>query len=407
LQELNKQKIETYYELDRGRSVIMPPFNGFAYLLTVYWLAFELIAWALTFGHRQFNEEYFSPINQQLQHYSVGDIITFRHGERDLRGECISKLPKADRDTDASRLRSATSVTNRTSMVQSMDSMRQNLDFEGDLVVEHRGIKYPLAESEVKGVKKRWMKRRVHRIPTSSTENRYCRYCRYNVSSDRMTIEYYLSLFEAKGQHIDPDDKAYMAELITTIDDSGIPTPLLCHLCPNCYRPFKVLAKGGPDTLDRAMYILEIVSYGVFWWAMRWVMMIVLMIPAGIVKVVIPSMKWVVSKVVGLLSGDKASDRASKSIMNTSEENDDYRLKVRQVSKSEEKQEEKIRRIDTSVDRLKETLLGEWDNDDNFEQEMEERRQERFEEQIQKMETDLAKKFAKIESLLRSQGYGQ
>merc|ERR1712129_584704 len=188
-------------------------------------------------------------------------------------------------------------------------------------------------------------------------------------------------------------------------DESGIPTPLLCHLCPNCHRPFKVLAKGGPDTLDRLMYILEIVSYGVFWWTLRWGMMIALCIPAGIVKVVIPSMKWVVGKVVGLLSGDKSSDRASKSIMNTSEENDDYRLKVRQVSKSEEKQEEKIRRIDTSVDRLKETLLGEWDNDENFEEEMEERRQERFEEQIQKMETDLAKKFAKIESLLRSQGY--
>merc|ERR1712087_843916 len=133
----------------------------------------------------------------------------------------------------------------------------------------------------------------------------------------------------------------------------------------------------------------------------------------GIVKVVIPSLRWLMNKAVALLKGDvkakTSTSRASKSIMNTSEDNDDYRLKVRQVSKSEEKQDAVIRRIDTSVDRLKETLLGDWNDDENntaAEEEAKQRRHEHFEQHIKKMENDLAKKFAKIESLLRSQGYG-
>ena len=89
LQELNKQKIDTIYELDRSRAIITPPFNVLAYTCYAYWYAFEIIAWALTFGHRQFNEEYFSPINHGPTQYSVGDIVTFRKAEHQLKGKCV------------------------------------------------------------------------------------------------------------------------------------------------------------------------------------------------------------------------------------------------------------------------------------------------------------------------------
>ena len=203
-----------------------------------------------------------------------------------------------------------------------------------------------------------------------------------------MTIEYYLSLFERRGQQLDPDDKTYMRELLASQDSSGIPQPITCNLCPNCYRPFKMMAKG-PDVINRMMYILEIVSYLVFWMTLRWVLLLVLFMPAFIIKII----KWILKKFTDTLSG-KSSDRATKSIMNTSEENDDYRNKVRQVSKQEESMDV-VKRIDISVDRL-ETLLVMKMMKKMIIEEVHHLRSYEFDEEIKKMKKELNEKFDKI-----------
>eukprot|EP01084_Bolivina_argentea_P006952 13123_1 len=334
LQEVNKQKIDTIYDLDRSASVITPPFNVLAYLFYVYWYAFEIITWALTFGRRQFNEEKFSPINRGLYQYSVGDIITFNKSDRTLKGICIKKIPKALRNTTKRSL-------GRASMINSIkfqEKMAEE-DLDCDLIVVNNDIKYELRDNQIKSIKKTFFKRRKMRIPSLSKENLYCRYCRYNLTHDKMTIEHYLSLFELRGQHIDPDDKRYMEELLTTSDKYGIPTPLTCNLCPNCFRPFKVLPKG-PDVLSRTKFVLEIVSFLVFFITLWWIIILIIFIPACIVKIIKFVIKIFTSKlsVFKCCSKDKTkNNKKTKSIMNTSEQNDDYRAKVRQVSKSEEK----------------------------------------------------------------------
>ena len=75
--ELNKQRIEKTFELDRARNVIPPPLNVIAFVMYGYWASFELMAWVLTFGHKQWNEEYMCPLNKGKTQYSVGDTVYF------------------------------------------------------------------------------------------------------------------------------------------------------------------------------------------------------------------------------------------------------------------------------------------------------------------------------------------
>merc|ERR1712130_770581 len=89
-----------------------------------------------------------------------------------------------------------------------------DVDDTVDLVVIHNDEEYQLKDSQILSVTKQLFKRRNLRIPSISIENNYCRYCRYNLTADRMSIEYYLSLFDRKGQHIDPDDKQFIKNLI-------------------------------------------------------------------------------------------------------------------------------------------------------------------------------------------------
>ncbi len=96
-QQLNFAKVATYYDLDNSSCTIAPPFNVIAYAVTVYVFGFEGIAWLCTFGHRQWNEEYLSPLNRGLHQYSVGDQITFRHQTKKLKGICTFRTPKNQR----------------------------------------------------------------------------------------------------------------------------------------------------------------------------------------------------------------------------------------------------------------------------------------------------------------------
>lgn len=385
LQELNKQKIDTIYDLDKSRAIITPPFNVLAYFFYAYWMAFEIITWALTFGHRQFNEEWFSPINHGLTQYSEDDEVTYLDSNNHkMKGAVINKVPKANRKREKKH-------KSRASTIQptSTDEM------DADLTVQNRGV-IPLKEKDIIGVKKSFFKRRKMRIPSLEAENMFCRFCRFNITNDRMTIEYYLSMFDSKGIHIDPDDKRYMIELLTTVGEYGIPRPMTCQLCPNCYRPFKVTAKG-PDVINRGMFIMEIVSYIVFLITLRWVILLIICIPAFIVKLI----KWIIKKSAQIITG-KSSERATKSIMNTSEENDDYRSKVRVVSKQEEKMEAVVRRIDASVNNLKKQLIPE---EDELDADVHNLRSDEFEAEIRKMREDINKKFSTIEKLLRSSGW--
>merc|ERR1712176_1020807 len=126
------------------------------------------------------------------------------------------------------------------------------------------------------------------------------------------------------------------------------------------------------------------------------------LVPALVIKFV----NWVIRKFFnGLFSGN-SSERATKSIMNTSEENDDYRSKVRQVSKSEEKLDAVVRRIDKSVKHLENTLLGDFieedDGDDEMDEDLHNLRSDEFEDQIKKMKKELDVKFNKIENMLNN-----
>merc|ERR1719204_1500447 len=89
VQQLNFAKIATYYDLDSSQCTIAPPFNVIAYAIAVYVFGFEMIAWLCTFGHRQWNEEYLSPLNRKKHQYSVGDRITFQQSTKKLKGICI------------------------------------------------------------------------------------------------------------------------------------------------------------------------------------------------------------------------------------------------------------------------------------------------------------------------------
>ena len=150
------------------------------------------------------------------------------------------------------------------------------------------------------------------------------------------------------------------------------------------------------------MFILEIVSYIVFYVTLRWIIILLICVPAFIIKAV----KFVLKKINDTIQG-KTSKRATKSIMNTSEENDVYREKVRQVSKQEEKMYTVVRRIDESVDRLEKTLLGDINNEDedNLEEDLHNLRSDEFDETIKKMTDSLNRKFATIERLLGNAGY--
>ena len=61
--------------MDRSRSIVASPMNLIAYIFYLYWYAFETIAWVFTFGHRQFNEEYFNPLTLGPHQYCPDDRI--------------------------------------------------------------------------------------------------------------------------------------------------------------------------------------------------------------------------------------------------------------------------------------------------------------------------------------------
>jgi len=223
-------------------------------------------------------------------------------------------------------------------------------------------------------------------------ENKYCRYCRYNLTHDRMHIEYYLQLFDEAGSHIDPVDKQYMRDLLSSSNRFGIPTPHLCELCPNCYRPFKI-ENGEPDTVNRAMYIFEVVSFIAFVIVVWPTLLIVLALPANFVRLV----GFIGSK----FEVEEAEETQNKkSVLFRTEGNDDYRGNVREAAKEEEEVTEVVRRIDGNVAKLETALLGQRPNEGLATEITLER--DEFDVRVDKMRAEMNRKFEEIADTLNT-----
>lgn len=387
-QQLSKQKVQTTYDLDTSRGAMPAPANIISYIFVVYWISFEMMAYVLTFGHRQFNEEFFSPLNKESHQYRKNDKVKFmKHGKKQS-GIVERKIPLSERNLRRTGFRPQLSV----------DNIGIAPD-ECDLRVRWNSVPLELLDSQILKVKKPFFKHRESRCPTIDAENYYCRYCRYNLTDDSISIEYYLALFEKRGQHIDPEDKLYIKSLLALTDNYDIPQPKTMELCPNCFRPHRVYEDGSRDSLNRMMFILEIVSYMVFYLTLRWMALLLLFIPANIVKI----LKWMFKKffeTVGVV------DTKSDSQLNFSEENDDYRAKVRLVSKQEEKMVNIVRRIDVNVKRLEDRLVGSMLEDEDVKEEDHILRSDEFNEEVVEMKKELMARFDSIEKLLTSGGFG-
>ena len=75
--------------------MIAAPLNIAAGVLFAYWIAIEVLVYILTFGRRQLNEAWFSPLTQGQ--YEIGDFVSFRKGKEKKRAEVIKKTPKQER----------------------------------------------------------------------------------------------------------------------------------------------------------------------------------------------------------------------------------------------------------------------------------------------------------------------
>jgi hypothetical protein len=391
--ELNKQRIEKTYELDRSRNVIPPPLNVIAFIFYGYWASFELMAWVLTFGHKQFNEEFMCPLNKGRTQYRVGDAVKFKHLKRDA-------------DTGEESVQELSGVvTLRQSVKERMTALSVALG-SSDAMAETWTLKvfdittgesYRITDEQIVSVKKPLFKTRSNRIPNHNFDSRFCKFCRWNLTDgDRMTIEYYLHLFEERGDHIDPDDQKYMIDLLASADQFGLDYVKLCELCPNCYRPFLVDDRGNPDAVDKMLFMLEVISYIVFMMFVWWLLVIVLWVPANISKL------STYLSTVASLGVDSSEDKVRRSAMFRTETNDVYRAKVREASKEEEDQEQVVKRIDRSVDKLQKTLLSKPKVRDDELAGPSELDQDEFETAVLNMRREINNRFAEIKNLLKS-----
>ncbi|ETO14202.1 hypothetical protein RFI_23171, partial [Reticulomyxa filosa] len=384
--QLNKQRIETTFELDHSRAVAPPPLNVFALILYLYWMAFELITWVLTFGHRQFNEEFMAPLNKQPQQYNELDAIVFMKGKEKIQGKVVRRRKCVNRIKGRKHME-AVGPTGTT-----IDGdASENWDC---IVLSETGTTYHVLDSEIIRLNKQIYKRRSARIPSTLSEVKFCRYCRYNLTNDRMHIDYYLQLFDEKGISLDPVDKQYMRDLLSATDRFGVPIPRLCEMCPNCYRPFKV-ENGETDTLNRAKFILEVVSYIAFKLVVWPTLLIVLFMPANVARFA----NFLSLRFATVETEETQKQKFAKF---RTEGNDEYRNRVKNASTDEEEMGEVVKRIDNNVQKLETALLGlrpRPDAKDAISSEATGDRDE-FDVRIDKMRAEMNRRFEEINNIL-------
>ena len=390
--KLTGEKIHKTYVLDRSHAIIPPPINLIAYILYLYWWAFEIITWILTFGRLQLNEEYFSPLNHGAHQYRPGDYVKFEKG-----GKIITALVKKRTSIQARLSGNTQGMDRRRITIDGKRSADENSKTVWDLEVSYKRKKYELRDSDVLAVKKPFYKRRTQRIPTVDNENKFCKSCRYNISSDIMDIQYYLNIFEQKEKQIDPIDELFIKSLLSPSDSKYLlPNPKTCDLCPNCFRPFYISRDGKKDVLIRREYILEIVSYfayRIFIWPL---LILIMTIPA----------------IITILFAACAEKIKSKSpervFMSTTEQNDDYRATVRRLSKPEENADLMVKRIDLNVVRLEKQILGcveaEYEPDDQEIDEIESFTNDSFDKRADSMRKEMHDRFDEMRRLLEESG---
>ena len=415
--ELNKQRIDKTWDLDRTRAVIPPPVNLCAYLIYVYFFAFETIVWLLTFGHRQFNEDYFNPLNKKPKHYRVGDKVKFEKGGQKMKAKVVHRTPIVERtkyinETWADRRKST------------MPNGNNNGNMVWDLQVRHARKTYDLRDSDIIKVKKSLYKRRKTRIPTADKENEYCRFCRFNISGETMSLDYYFHLFEQNSVHVDPEDKVFMVELLESHNRPyNLPNPKLCELCPNCYRPFFIGRDGTRDVLDRKLLIFEVSSYLAFRWVVWPIMVILMFFPANVAKIIQLSKKILLLSLGGEEEDEGAELEAQKnSIENYVEQNDDYRGRVERQSKQELDVNRLVKRIDLKVlslereilhskeDEFDFTNIQEDEEEDKNEQEPDENlifRADEYNKRVDRIQREMNQRFDEMKKLLIEAGLGQ
>ncbi|ETO26696.1 hypothetical protein RFI_10438 [Reticulomyxa filosa] len=389
--QLNKQRIETTIELDHSRAVAPPPLNVFAGLFFACWIALEFVVWLLTFGYRQFNEDSVSPLNKEPYQYNESDEVVFMKGKEKIKGKVTVRRKCFDRIKGKKKLKN-----DGQQYATKTNNIEADITEEWDcIVVSSSKTVYHVFDNEIIKVNKPLFKRRSTKIPSLLEENQFCRYCRYNLTEDRMHIEYYLQLFDERGMHVDPVDKQYMRDLLASTDRFGLPTPHLCEMCPNCYRPFKV-ENNEPDTINRLLYIFEVVSYIAFKLVVWPTLLILLFLPANIARLV----DFISSKFVAEVSEEKKQQMSS---MFRTEGNNEYRGKVREASKEDEEVTEVVRRIDGNVQKLETALLGqknkpgEAKEDPSMEISLE---RDEFDVRIDKMRAEMNRKFEEIADVL-------
>ncbi|ETO27212.1 hypothetical protein RFI_09918 [Reticulomyxa filosa] len=400
--ELNKQRIQTTFELDQAKANAPPPLNVFSVVFFLYWTAFELIAWVLTFGHRQFNEEFVSPLNKELWQYNKSDQVTFIKGKEKIKGAVVTRKTCYERIKNKKALNSVPILPNAVKINVGADTSEQ-----WDCIVNAKGVTYHVLDSEIVKVSKLAYKRRTARIPSLQIENKYCRFCRFNLTNDRLHIDYYLQLFEEQSIHIDPVDIQYMRDLLSTTDRFGVPSTKLCEMCPNCFRPFKI-ENGEPDIIRRNRYIFEIVSYLAFKVVVWPTLLIVLFIPANIALL----SDFIVGRFV---AEETEESKKQKSAMYKTEDSDEYRNKVREASKEEDDITEIVKKIDGHVERLELTLLKESKVDEVVPEKPEKpekptkdktdkpavvTRQDEFDIRVDKMRSEMNRRFEEIADIL-------
>jgi len=211
-----------------------------------------------------------------------------------------------------------------------------------------------------------------------------------------MHIEYYLQLFDDKGIPVDSVDKQYMRDLLAETDRFGVSNPRLCELCPNCYRPFKI-ENGEPDTINRAMYIFEVVSYTAFKIVVWPTLLIILAFPANVARLVDFIHKNIVAK-------ETEEEENEKTATSKTEGNAEYRSKAREASKVEEEVSEVVKRIDGNVQKLETELLGQRprpiDAQEGVSSEITLERDE-FDVKVDKLRAEMNRRFEEIADMLQ------
>ena len=148
------------------------------------------------------------------------------------------------------------------------------------------------------------------------------------ISDACMDIQYYLNIFEQKGQQIDAEDKLFIKSLSPSDSKHLIPNPKTYDLSPNCFRASNVSRDGSKDTLIRRVYIRTCKLFCILYECM-----VIININDGNTSKYCTYYSFCKKTILFSAGEDEEIMAKSCEIMNKTEPNDDYRSTVRRVRK--------------------------------------------------------------------------